>query len=450
MSIKITFCGAAGMVTGSCYYVQTPAANFIVDAGMFQGPKDEEFNFAEYPFNPAEADFLILTHAHLDHVGLLPRVVKEGFRGRIFSTLHTNQIGSIIMFDSAKIQENNFSRGVPWEHTGRIQMLYNSRDVEQALSQFEVVDYDTEFSPVAGMNITFRAAGHILGAISAEIEVDGRVIVFSGDIGRVNQPLIPNFDLNHKREVDFVLMESLYGGQEHPKRNESVQELIDIIHQTVDRGGNVFIPSFAVQRTQELLHDFMIAKSSGALDRDLQVYLDSPMAANVTHLYADALDHTENSNFQFPGLNYVRHSRQSAKLGKSKGIVIIAGSGMASGGRIVQHLAQGLRDARNSVAFVGYQAEATMGRELTDGANQVVIDDVAVNVKAEVYHLSGFSAHGDNKDLLTWVERYNSPKLKKMILVHAETERANTFKGILEGLNIDHPVVPKRLETIEL
>ncbi|MCA9379481.1 MBL fold metallo-hydrolase [Candidatus Dojkabacteria bacterium] len=454
MSTSIQFLGAAETVTGSCYLVQHEGVKFLVDCGMFQGPDVEERNLFDFDFDASTIDFALLTHTHIDHSGMMPKLTKFGFRGPIYATPHTIQLATILMLDSAKIQENNYREGIPWKHAGKVQLVYNTADAEQAISQLSAVNMDDLFTPAKGINVTFVKAAHVLGAASIEIEMGGEVFVFSGDIGRQNHDLIGGFDLDHKREVDYIVMESLYGGEYHPKRQESVAEMMTAIKETLESDGSVFIPCFAVQRTQEILNDLKIAKQSGVIGGDVPVYLDSPMAQRVTNIYSQALDHSEDSLFDFPGLKYIRNYRQSQKISRKSGQIIIAGSGMASGGRIVEHLMANLGNSKNLVCFVGYQAEATLGRELTElegsGVKSVVINDKDIKVNARIMHMHGFSAHGDTGDYLSWVERYNSPRLKQIFLVHAEPERAEALQEVLNSKQIDHPVIARWKERIEL
>lgn len=456
MSVSIQFLGAAETVTGSCYLVQYGEIKFLVDCGMFQGPDVEERNLLDFDFDASTIDFALLTHTHIDHSGMLPKLTKFGFRGPIYATAHTIQLATILMLDSAKIQENNFREGIPWKHAGQVKLVYNTADAEQAISQLSAISMGESFAPVQGINVTYVKAAHVLGAASIEIEMDGKVFVFSGDIGRRNHEVIGGFDLEHKREVDYIIMEALYGGELHPERQESVSEMMTAIKETLDNDGSVFIPCFAVQRTQEILHDIKIAKQAGVIAADVPVYLDSPMAQRVTNVYSQALDHSEDSLFDFPGLKYIRNYRQSQKISRKPRQIIIAGSGMASGGRIVEHLMANLGNSRNLVCFVGYQAEATLGRELTElttesGSDRsVVINDKTIRVHARILHMRGFSAHGDTNDYLTWVSRYNSPKLKQIFLVHAEPERAEALQEELNTKHIDHPVIAKWKEVVEL
>jgi metallo-beta-lactamase family protein len=450
MSVKIKFVGASGTVTGSCYLVSSQNTKFLVDCGMYQGPVVEARNLEEFPFNPAEVDFVLVTHTHIDHIGLLPKLVRHGFQGKIYCTYHTAQLAEILLYDSAKIQENNFKAGVPWKHAGEVALIYDTKDVDETVQRFEVVEFGEQFNPASDVQVTYVPAGHVLGAASLHVVVEDTKIAFSGDIGRVKQDLIPSFPETTDFQPDYILMESLYGGEEHPARHESVDELTRLVRETVKNGGSVFIPSFAVQRTQELLNDFKIAKQSGALPKDLQVILDSPMAQRVTSVYAAALDHTGDSLFNFDGLKYIRNSKKSAKYSRKTGQVTIAGSGMADGGRIVSHLAANIGNPKNTVAFVGYQAEATLGRELVEGAKDVIIDKMMFKVKAQIVQLGGFSAHGDTNDYLAWLKRYPTNNIKKIFLIHAESARAQAMQQVLAEQGINQSHIPDREEVVNL
>ncbi len=450
MSVSITFWGAAHTVTGSCYMVESGDLKFLVDAGMFQGPGVEIRNLEPYEFDCSEIDFVLLTHAHIDHSGLLPKLFRHGFKGEIYATYHTTQITHILLLDSAKIQENNYREGKPWKHADVVDIAYDTGDAQSAISSLRPVKFDEQFSPYEGLNVTYRKAAHILGAASIELELDNKKIVFSGDIGRHHHELIGEFDMDYRAEPDYIIMESLYGGVIHPERRESVAEMVRIIRETLDNGGSVFIPAFAVQRTQEILHDLKLAKQSGAIPAEVPIWLDSPMAQRVTDIYHAALDHEEDSMFDPEGLRYARNFKQSEKMSKIPGQIIIAGSGMADGGRILSHLARNLKNTRNSVVFVGYQAEATIGRELVKGAKEIQIDGVPIQVKAKIYQLDGFSAHGDTNDYMAWVKRYVSPKLKHIYLVHADINRAESMREILTGAGIDDPHIPDWKETVVL
>jgi len=452
--MKLTFYGAASTVTGSCYLVETQNTRFLVDCGMFQGPGVEQLNLEEFSFDPSSIDFVLLTHAHIDHSGLLPKLTANGFTGNIYATYNTIKIASELLLDSAKIQEENFTRGLPYgKYTPKKGIAYTTQDTENTISKFKLVYFDETFIPSSEVEVTYRRAGHILGAASIEITIqDNRKekrIVFSGDIGRLKPHLDESFDLQHTWNPNYILMESLYGGVVHPDRDESAAQLVEIINDTINRGGNVYIPSFAVQRTQEVLNDLKVAKENGTLDPNIEVWLDSPLAQKITKIYISALQTDINSLFDFEGLRYVRNYSESIRIRRKRGIVVIAGSGMADGGRIVEHLFSGLSNRKNTVAFVGFQAEGTLGRDLTTGAKRVEIDRKKIQVRCKIEHLKGFSAHGDHNDYLEWIQRYKSSDLRKVFLIHAEVEKSKALRYDLNQDGIDS-VIPCINDTFEI
>lgn len=461
---KIQFLGAAETVTGSCYLVTTDNAKFIVDCGMFQGTDIEARNAEPWPFRPSEVDFVILTHAHIDHSGLLPKLTKHGFTGEIYATRRSVEIAELLLMDSAKIQEKNAQAGKYFDEVRtQVQQYYNSRDAEYAISRFHPMRMNDKFTPKPGVEVEFMRAGHILGAVSALITVGDKRIVFSGDIGRKKSFLVDSYDPNDKREVDYVVMESCYGGVIHPSRESNVQEMMNTINEVTKRGGNVLIPAFSVQRTQELLIDLKVAKSAGALSKDLPIYVDSPLASKVTAIYEAAFDDLNlperNTNpaewgdiFDFPGLRIMRGGKQGAKMGEVKGSVIIAGSGMVNGGKILSHVIKYMPRKENHLMLVGFQAEDTYGRLLSEGVRELTIEGAPVTIRGTVSHLKGFSAHGDEDDLLGWVNRYKGPSLKKVFLVHAETSRAEAFKHRLavEGYGEGNVQIPDWKEEYSL
>ncbi|BCX14077.1 MAG: MBL fold hydrolase [Candidatus Dojkabacteria bacterium] len=454
--ITIEFGGAAETVTGSNFLVKSSRGTFIVDCGMFQGPDVEYRNLEDFNYDPSSVDFAVLTHAHLDHCGLFPKLVREGFSGKIYATTSTISLATEILLDSAKIQENNFKRGIPFgKFVDEVKLIYNSKDASDTISQFVSVNFRDTFEPVEGIKITFIRAGHVLGAASVEVEIDDvdgkRTILFSGDIGRAKEKIIDSYDLVYKSNPDYILLESLYGGMFHPPIEDSTQDLLNIVNETLERGGNVFIPSFALQRTQLLLTIFKHAKLNGSLDQDVHVWLDSPLAQRITNIYLKSLQQTDEPLFDFPNLHYVKKYKESIKLRKHKGQIIIAGSGMADGGRIVEHLFHGLKNKKNSVVFVGYQAEGTMGRVLVEGTKKVRIGTKNIPVNARIEYLHGFSAHGDTVDYENWLEPKKSDNLKKVFLIHAEKERAINMKNHLKDeLDIANTYIPKWKEVVKL
>ncbi len=454
--IKIKFCGAAGTVTGSNYLITTDNGNFVVDCGMFQGPDVEQLNLKPLTYDGADVKFAMLTHAHIDHSGMLPKLLLAGFNGPIYATNHTIQISAELLLDSAKIQELNFKAGLAYgKYSSEKAMVYNTRDAQKTIDLFKPVNFDEEFSPIEGIKVKYLIAGHILGAASIEVKImdEGKEksIFFSGDIGRRESHIIDTFDEGFTATPDYVLTESLYGGETHPNRDDAVKIMFNIINETISRNGSVYIPCFAVQRTQELLNDFKTAKSNGVLDEDLNVWLDSPLAQRVTRIYLSALQNTMNSLFDFPGLHYIRKFRESQKISRKGGQVIIAGSGMADGGRIMGHLETALENPKHSIIFVGFQAEGTLGRQLTEGAKEVVIGSKSLKVKAKIYLIKGFSAHGDYHDYEAWIKRLKSDKLKKVFLIHAEPDRAIAFqKELAEEVGITNTYRPVLQEEIWL
>jgi metallo-beta-lactamase family protein len=453
--IQIGFHGAARTVTGSNYFIKTDHGNFIVDCGMFQGPDVEHRNLEDYAYNPKDADFVLLTHAHIDHSGMLPKLLKGGFKGPIYATNHTIQIATLLLMDSAKIQEGNFRVGKPYgKYTNKVAMVYNSYEAEETTHLFESVHFDDAFEPVPGIKVRFIRAGHILGAASIEVEIqDGdssKKIMFSGDIGRLKSPIIETFDTEFQSAPDYILIESLYGGEVHPNRNDNVEDMIRVINETIKKGGNVFIPVFAVQRSQEILHDIKKAQEEGKLDKNQPVWLDSPLAQKVSYIYLTALTGKDESLFTFDSLKFVKQHKQSYSLTKMKGQVILAGSGMADGGRIMSHLAEGLKNPNNTVIFVGYQAEGTLGREIKEGSKEVMIEKTKVPVKANIVAYDGFSSHGDQEDYKAWITRFDSDKLKKVFLIHAEEDRAEAFDKELDKIGIDKSYIPDWKEVVTL
>jgi metallo-beta-lactamase family protein len=466
--VNITFLGAAETVTGSCYLVNTGKTKFLVDCGMFQGPDVELRNYDEFAFDPKEIDFLILTHSHIDHSGLLPKLYRKGFRGDVYLSVPTSHVSELLLLDAAGIQENKekieeYKRRkyfhLPSVTEKMLPVLYDTSDAYGMIALFKTVELNDDFKVNEEVTIQMINAGHILGAVSVIVKVDGKSILFSGDIGHKGQDLVEHFDVNLKVKVDYVVMESLYGGQIHEPRENTEKALIDTINSTIQRNGNVMIPSFAVQRTQELIYIFKRAKQERRLHEDVQIFLDSPLAIRVTKAYTSNAGYLKeeiqqmirsgDSPFYVPKLKFTQNSKQSFGIMKKGPSVILAGSGMADGGRILGHLRTGLEDTRNTVVFVGYQAEQTLGRELADGAKKVTIDTKVVRVKASIEKLMGFSAHADNNDLLDFVNRLDRSTLKKIFLVHADPSRSEAFAAELKEKGID-PVIPTWKETIEL
>lgn len=449
--MNIQFCGAAKMVTGSNILIETKKYKILVDCGMFQGNKKvEAMNFEEFPYSPSEIDYLILTHAHIDHSGRIPKLVKEGFRGRILSTKPTYDLCKIMLLDSAKIQEAD----VEWENRKRqragkkpIEPLYTMDEAEFSLRFFEDYLYEQMIIINEDIRLRFKDAGHVLGSAIVElwIKEDGETLklVFSGDLGLPNKPIINNPE--YIDEADYLIVESTYGDTIHEGLGESTEKLIDIINKTVLRGGTVIIPSFAVGRTQELIYELnKYYEYNQEIEEHMRIpiYVDSPMAVEATNAFqansSSFDDEAKNlilkgdNPFVFSNLRYVKDQKESMALNKyTFPKVIISSSGMATGGRVRHHLKHNLWDERNSLVFVGYQAEGTLGRIILNGAKRVKILGEEVAVKAEIYDLEGLSGHADQIMLLDWIRKIKS-KPQKIFIVHGEAESAKALSEKIE------------------
>lgn len=449
--MQLSFLGAAQMVTGSNYLITTKNHNIIIDCGMFQGNKEtEKMNFRELPYDPTSIDIMILTHAHIDHSGRIPKLVKDGFRGRILSTKATYDLCGIMLLDSAKIQESD----AEWDNKKRqragqslIEPLYTSEDAEQSLKYFEPYLYNQRVDINGEISIRFKDAGHILGSSILEIWIteEGKTtkLVFSGDLGMPNRPIIK--DPEYIEDADYLILESTYGDTFHPPLKESAQQMIDIINKTAKRGGTVLIPSFAVGRTQELIYELNEYYEYSKVEEYMKVpiYIDSPMAVNATEVFqknsgtfdqaTQDLILSGDNPFAFSNLHYIKSQEESMALNKSNyPKVIISASGMATAGRIRHHLKHNLWDPKNSLIFVGYQAEGTLGRILLDGVKRVKLLGEEVNVALEIYDLEGFSGHADQRVLLDWLNNFTK-KPKKVFLVHGEIEASTALANEIEN-----------------
>ena len=459
--MDIKFYGAAKIVTGSNYLLETDKYKILIDCGMFQGSKEiEEKNFEEFPYDPKEIDILFLTHAHIDHSGRIPKLVKDGFRGRIICTSPTYDLSKIMLKDSAKIQETD----VEWENKKRersgksmLEPLYNIVDAENSLKYFEPYFYDQKVKINDDIEVRFKDAGHILGSSIIELwikENDEAIkIVFSGDLGVPNRPIIRNPE--YIDEADYLIVESTYGNRLHDSYEDSSKELIDIINKTALRGGTVIIPSFAVGRTQEIiymLNNYYEHNKELEEHMRIPIYVDSPMAIEATEAFvknsSSFNDETKNlilkgdNPFEFSNLRYTKATEESKLLNKYEfPKVIISASGMANAGRVRHHLKHNLWDKRNSLVFVGYQANGTLGRILLDGVKNVKILGEDIKVGAEIYSLEGFSAHADQSMLLDWISKFKT-KPKKIFIVHGEEEQSNALSKLIERLYKIKTVIP--------
>jgi metallo-beta-lactamase family protein len=442
----LSFLGAARNVTGSCYLLESGGARVLVDCGLFQERKFLERNWSPFPVEPASLAAVLLTHAHLDHCGLLPKLVREGFRGKIFSTAATAEIARYVLLDSARLQEEDaeFKRA-RHQREGResprpVQPLYTEDDARRTLPLFSAVPYGQSLEAAAGVRAVFQEAGHILGSASVRVELDGTSVLFSGDVGRWDRPIIR--DPATIRPADYVLLESTYGGSLHEDVGGIEQALADAVVGTRKAGGNLLVPSFALERTQEVLYYLNRLQAAGRIPH-VPVFVDSPMAVEVTEVFLhhpDLFDEdmrrlmlTGSSPFSFPGLTMVRSVEQSKTLNHLKGTaVIIAGSGMCTGGRIKHHLSNNIGRRESTVLFVGYQAEGTLGRVILSGAREVRIHGQTHRVRARVRRISGFSAHADRGELERWLAPQREPP-RRLFVTHGEPEAAEALAATLRS-----------------
>jgi len=446
--MKLTFFGAAKAVTGSCHCVECGGRKVLVDCGLQQGR--DEWNNQELDFSAGYIDDVIVTHAHIDHSGRLPLLVKQGFGGNIYCTRLTGELLSIMLRDSAHIQESD----AKWENqkgqrAGRplVEPLYTLADVEKTLRHLVTVEYGQKFQITDGVEARFVDAGHLLGSASAEVWLtergETRKIVFSGDIGNTDQPIIR--DPQYIHDADYVVTESTYGNRLHPADEDPdyAAELAAIIDQTLSGGGNVVIPSFAVGRTQEILYFIREMKEQGMVKSapQFQVYVDSPLAAEATHIFSGNLhgylDETEieglrgGSLFQFPGLNITESVEESKELNLDPTPkVIISASGMCDAGRIRHHLKHNLWRPECTVVFVGYQAEGTPGRRIQDGADTIKLFGEEIAIRARIVNFRGLSSHADRDGLLRWMEAYD-PHPQEVFVVHGESSVTESYAQTL-------------------
>lgn len=459
--MKIEFCGASSGVTGSCHLITTDNYKILLDCGQFQGGKAmDAMNHEDFPFDPAEIDYLVLSHAHIDHCGRIPLLVKRGFKGDIYCTDATADLLEVMLRDSGYIHEKEAEwKNRKNERSGRplVQPLYTCNDAVESLKFVKPVLYDQLVELNPEMRIVFNDAGHILGSAITELWItegdNVSKIVFSGDLGVMDRPILRNPTIIKK--ADYVIMETTYGNRLHPQNAMDVKTLMEIVIKTVKRGGTVVIPSFAVGRTQELIYEFnRFYHDNDEYQKyleNLMVYVDSPMATTATEVFrnnAQVFDEemkeiiTSGSNpLDFKNLKFTRSSEESMMLNSDrKAKIIISASGMCEAGRIRHHLKHNLWDPRASVIFVGYQAEGTLGRILVEGAKEVTLFGENIQVNAEIYNLEGFSGHADRDGLLAWLSGFEKEP-KHIFLVHGEEDSKKDFAETVEKKLGYHPIV---------
>lgn len=466
--MKITFCGASKTVTGSNYLIEAEDKKLLLDCGMFQGSaREEQMNFESFIYNPKDIDYLILSHAHIDHSGRIPKLVKEGFNGKIYTTHATYDLCEIMLMDSANIGMQD----AEWENRKRvrkgltpIEPLYNTNDVKESLKLFKPVYYNQEIKIDDTFSFRLQDAGHILGSAIVELFIneDGKTtkLVFSGDLGMPERPILT--DPGFIEDADYLIIESTYGDRDHPTYTDSTKSLIKIIDDTSQKGGTVVIPSFAVGRTQDLIYQLNSYYDGEGLEeyKKVPIYIDSPMAVSTTKVFeknsnlfdedAKNLILSGDNPFDFENIFYVRDVEESKRLNSVKyPKVIISASGMATAGRVRHHLKHNLWDPKNSVIIVGYQAEGSTGRKLVEGAKKVSLLGEEIKVEASIYSLQGFSAHADQSMLLNWIGHFKKFP-KKIFLVHGEEKAITALKSEIENKWQANVHVPDLGDSVEL
>lgn len=455
-AMKISFHGAARGVTGSCYLVECAGKRILVDCGLYQGGRElDEENAAPFGFDAGAIDVVLLTHAHLDHCGRIPLLARRGFHGEVITTAASRELARIVMLDAAYLQEED----ARWRakklarrgKEGNAEPLYDRLDALNSLEFFgRTATYGQALELAPGLAATFFDAGHILGSASVLLEFAAhgqtRRVVFSGDIGNSGRPLLR--DPVPPPACDAVVMETTYGDRLHKPLAPSVEELYQAIDDSFRRGGNVIIPTFALERTQEVLYYLHAGVRSGRLRASMQVFLDSPMAISATEVFRR---HTEcfdgetvqalargDDPFALPGLHFTRESSESMALNTiSGGAVILAGSGMATGGRVRHHLKHNLWRENSSVIFVGFAAQGTLARRIIDGAKSVTLFGEDIPVRARIYTINGFSAHADRDELLAWHRHSQAPRT---FLVHGEEAAMQQFAVQLKNTRVEMPM----------
>jgi len=468
--MKITFLGAAKTVTGSCFLVETDKTKFLVDCGMFQGSSKEELlNEEKFPFNPSEIDFILLTHAHIDHSGRIPKIYLDGFRGPVITTKATAELCDIMLPDSGHIQEMENE----WINRKRIRAgkkpippLYTMKDAIGCLKLFKPVRYFEYVQVSEDVKVRFNDAGHILGSAIIEVWVSEKgvttKVVFTGDLGNSDMPILR--DPTVIESADYLIIESTYGNRLHKEKKDRSELFVDIINETLDRGGNVVIPSFAVGRTQEVIYD--LNKKHFENDQRLQKFLntpvviDSPLAISATEVFKnntdcfdqEAREYIENGDnpLDFRTLRFTRTAEESKALNNSKeSMIIISASGMCEAGRIKHHLKHNLWRSDSTVLFIGYQAEGTLGRRILDGAKKVKLFGEEIMVNCRIEMIEGFSGHADRDGLLGWIEKM-AKKPQKIFIVHGEENSMDEFSRFISERFSIETVIPSRGECYEI
>lgn len=450
---ELTFIGAAGTVTGSKHLITVDGKRVLIDCGLFQGVSDvRSLNDVPLPVDPRSIDAVVVTHGHLDHVGYLPKLVRDGFAGPVYCTPPTQDVMQIVLDDSAHLQEELRERGFHHERPQAPPMYYDERDVVEAMRRAQPVGLETPFEVASAVKATYHNAGHILGSAFVSLQLDGRRVVFSGDLGRYGRPLL--FDPSPIGDADTIVCESTYGDRDHPA--DSNEDLRQALLQGIARGGAIVIPAFAVERTQDILLSIGALQHVDSVIAGVPVHVDSPMAEKIDTLFARYPTYHrpipgENTSAPFGVKNLVVHetAQESKQLNDMKGPhIIIASSGMASGGRILHHLHNHLADSKATIVFCGYQSAGTLGYLLVHGAHTIRIFGDALPVRASIAHLEGFSAHAGRSEFKRWFATCDSKPA--LYAVHGEAQSAAALVALAHEAYNWNAQVARRGTTVEL
>ena len=469
MDIQVRFLGAAESVTGSRHLLEFNHSKVMVDCGLYQERDLQDRNWDDFGVEPADLDAVLLTHAHLDHCGLLPKLVKEGFKGKVFCTEATAQIAEIVLADSGKIQEEDAQYKIKrhkragYKPPRPVEPLYTQEEAQACSTHFSPVQYDVPVQIADNIEASFHEGGHIFGSsiIKMIIKLNGehRTVLFTGDLGRIGKPILKNpavFD-----QADYIFVESTYGDRVHTSVEDTKEQLCKAVNQTHEAGGKIIVPSFSIERAQEVLYYMNELLLEGRVPH-IKTFLDSPMAVRVTKVFEKhpelydkqmtKLMEDNESPFTFRGLKLVDSTKESKAINDMKGtVMIIAGSGMCTGGRVKHHLVNNISRPECSVLFVGYQVVGTLGRNILEAqeGEEVRILGQMLPVKANIVQVHGFSAHADKEEILTWLQNIqNTPR--KVFVVHGEKEAAHSFKDFLTEKTGWDVMVPKYQDTVKI